>query len=73
MVSHSMEDIARATERVIVINNGEIALDDSVDYVFAHEEELKSKLKEYFPDHDLDVVQDGNVMKVIGDFGLGEV
>lgn len=34
---------------------------------------LKSKLKEYFPDHDLDVVQDGNVMKVIGDFGLGEV
>lgn len=42
LVSHSMEDIARATERVIVINNGEIALDGSVDYVFAHEEELKS-------------------------------
>ena len=34
---------------------------------------LKTKLKEYFPDHDLDVVQDGPVMKVVGDFGLGEV
>ena len=34
---------------------------------------LKSNLKEYFPDHELDVVQDGNVMKIVGDFGLGEV
>ena len=34
---------------------------------------LKSKLKEYSPDHNLDVVQDGNVMKIIGDFSLGEV
>ena len=34
---------------------------------------LKDKLGEYFPDHDLDVVQDGNVMKIVGDFGLGEV
>ena len=34
---------------------------------------LKSKLAEYFPDHKLDIVQDGNVMKIIGDFGLGEV
>lgn len=34
---------------------------------------LKDKLKDYFPDHDLDIVQDGPVMKIIGDFGLGEV
>ncbi len=34
---------------------------------------LKSKLPTYFPDHDLDIVQDGNVIKIVGDFGLGEV
>ncbi len=34
---------------------------------------LKSKLSEYFPGHELDVVQDGAVMKIIGDFELGEV
>jgi len=34
---------------------------------------LSEKLRDYFPDHPLEVVQDGNVMKIIGDFGLGEV
>ena len=34
---------------------------------------VSENLKTYIPDHDLDIVQDGNVMKVIGDFNLGEV
>lgn len=34
---------------------------------------LKGNLNKFFPDHELDVVQDGNVMKIIGDFALGEV
>ena len=34
---------------------------------------ISQNLKKYLPEHDLQIVQDGNVMKVIGDFSLGEV
>ena len=34
---------------------------------------ISQNLKKYLPDHDLQIVQDGNVMKIIGDFSLGEV
>jgi len=34
---------------------------------------ISDHLKEFIPDHDLDIVQDGNVMKIVGDFSLGEV
>ena len=34
---------------------------------------VRQNLKTYIPDHDLEIVQDGTVMKVIGDFSLGEV
>lgn len=34
---------------------------------------ISQNLKKYLPDNDLQIVQDGNVMKIIGDFSLGEV
>ena len=34
---------------------------------------VRQNLKTYIPEHELDIVQDGPVMKVIGDFNLGEV
>lgn len=41
-------------------------LDDAFEYV-------KSILPHYFPDRELEIVHDGNVMKIIGDFSLGEL
>lgn len=41
LVSHNMEDIAKTVERVIVLNQGEIAMQGSVAYVFSHVNELK--------------------------------
>ena len=41
LVSHSMEDIARYAERLIVMNHGEVAFDDVPRNVFAHTEELE--------------------------------
>lgn len=41
MVSHSMEDIAEYTNRVIVMNRGEIVMDDSTAKVLSRSEELK--------------------------------
>lgn len=34
---------------------------------------VSENLKTFIPDNNLDIVHDGNVMKVIGDFSLGEV
>ena len=34
---------------------------------------ISLNLKKYIPDQDLKIVQDGNLMKVIGDFSLGDV
>ncbi len=42
LVSHSMEDIARYVERIIVMNQGEILYDDTPRQVFSHYEELEA-------------------------------
>lgn len=34
---------------------------------------ISRNLKDVIPEHKLEVVQDGNVMKIVGDFSLGEV
>lgn len=41
LVSHSMEDIARYVERIIVMNRGEVLFDDTPRGVFAHYKELE--------------------------------
>ena len=40
MVSHSMDDIAKSAERIIVLNNAEVKQIGTPDEVFAHAEEL---------------------------------
>ena len=42
MVSHSMDDVARCSERVIVMNEGSIVMDDTPQNVFSHTDELQS-------------------------------
>ena len=42
IVSHSMEDVANIAERVIVMNDGTIAIDDKVSNVFKRVEELEA-------------------------------
>ncbi len=42
LVSHSMEDIARVADRVIVMNSGTIAMDGTVAEVFSRSTELKA-------------------------------
>ncbi|MGN8631018.1 energy-coupling factor transporter ATPase [Blautia sp. HCP3S3_G3] len=41
LVSHSMEDIAKYVERLIVMNQGEAVFDDTPKAVFAHYQELE--------------------------------
>lgn len=41
MVSHNMNDIARLSDRVLVLNQGSIVYLDTPDVVFSHSEELK--------------------------------
>ncbi len=40
MVSHSMEDVARLTDRLLVMNGSKLAMDGTPAEVFAHAEEL---------------------------------
>ena len=40
MVSHSMNDVARLTERLLVMNGSKLAMDGSPDEVFCHAQEL---------------------------------
>ena len=42
MVSHSMEDVARLTDRLLVLNGSKLAMDGTPAEVFAHAEELVS-------------------------------
>ena len=42
LVSHSMEDIARYVERIIVMNHGKVALDGAPKEVFSHYKELEA-------------------------------
>lgn len=41
LVSHSMEDIARMAERVLVMNEGQVELFDTAENVFARDDELE--------------------------------
>lgn len=40
MVSHSMEDVARMTDRLLVLSGSRLAMDGTPDEIFAHAEEL---------------------------------
>lgn len=42
LVSHSMEDVAKYVGRIIVMNHGEVAYDDTPREVFAHYKELEA-------------------------------
>ena len=42
LVSHSMEDVAEYADRLIVVNDGKIAFDDTPKAVFAHYKELEA-------------------------------
>ena len=42
LISHSMDDIARMADRLIVFRGGKVALDGTPSEVFSHAEELKS-------------------------------
>ena len=41
LVSHSMEDVARLVNRLIVMNGGKVAMDGTVSEVFSHGDELR--------------------------------
>lgn len=41
-VSHSMEDVARIADRVLVLNHGEVAMLEPVERIFTHSEQLES-------------------------------
>ena len=42
MVSHSMSDVARLTDRLLVLNGSHIAMDGTPDQVFRHADELEA-------------------------------
>ena len=41
MVSHSMSDVARLCDRILVMNHGELAMDGTPDEVFRRGDELE--------------------------------
>ena len=41
LVSHNMNDIARMSDKVLVMNHGRLAMDGTVEEVFSRERELK--------------------------------
>ncbi|MBO4416454.1 MAG: energy-coupling factor transporter ATPase [Lachnospiraceae bacterium] len=42
LVSHSMEDVAQYVERIIVMNKGRVAMDDTPEEIFSRDTELQS-------------------------------
>ena len=40
IISHNMDDVARLAQRLIVMNNGEISIDDKPEQVFKYKEKL---------------------------------
>ncbi len=62
LVSHSMEDVARLVDRIIVMNKGKIALTGTPAEVFKHAEELKEM--------GLDVPQITNLMRALKQKGM---
>lgn len=41
LVSHSMEDVARYVDRIVVMNDGRLTFDDTPQNVFSHYKELE--------------------------------
>lgn len=62
LVSHSMEDVARLVDRIIVMNKGQVALTGTPKEVFARAEELKQM--------GLDVPQITNLMAALRERGM---
>ncbi len=62
LVSHSMEDVAEYVDRIMVMNDGELAMDGTVREVFARREELEAM--------GLSVPQISLLMKDLEDAGL---
>ena len=42
LVSHSMEDVAKYTEKVLVMNHSRVAMFDEVEKVFSHSREIEA-------------------------------
>lgn len=42
LVSHSMEDVARVADRVLVMNHGQVSMLESVEEIFTHAEQLEA-------------------------------
>jgi energy-coupling factor transport system ATP-binding protein len=42
LVSHSMEDVARVADRVLVLDHGRVAMFETVENIFSHSAELQS-------------------------------
>ena len=42
LVSHSMEDVAKYVDRILVMNQGELLYDDSTKEIFGHYKELEA-------------------------------
>ncbi len=62
LVSHSMEDVAEYVDRIMVMNDGELAMDGPVGEVFAHRRELEEM--------GLSVPQISLLMKDLEDAGI---
>ena len=62
LVSHSMEDVARLAEKIIVMCDGELKMFDTVENVFAHSDELSEM--------GLNVPQSCKVMQLLKEEGI---
>ena len=67
MITHSMDDIARVANRILVIDKGQIVMDGKPEEVFSHVEELEaigldvpevSRLRLLLQSHGIDMPQD---------------
>ena len=62
LVSHSMDDVARYAERILVMNQGELVLDGAPEKVFRYRKELR--------EIGLDVPQSTNILYELRDRGM---
>ena len=62
LVSHSMDDVARYAERILVMNQGELVLDGAPEKVFRYRKELR--------EIGLDVQQSTNILYELRDRGM---
>ena len=62
LISHSMEDLARNAERIVLLKNGEKLRDDSTDKIFSHSETLE--------ECGLDLPEITRVIKILNENGI---